>query len=75
MIEASYAPMAGAGAGEWIVATVAAVESSGVQLMMPGQNTASQKLYKRLDSASLSAGDQALCIRVSGTIVVLGKIV
>lgn len=75
MFEASNAPREGGGGGPYIVATVADVSAEGVALILPGQTSATQKRYKRLASASVGAGDPVLCARVSGTIVVLGKIV
>lgn len=75
MFEASNAPREGGGGGPLIVATVADVSAAGVALILPGQTTATQKRYKRLASATVAAGDPALCVRVSGTIVVLDKII
>jgi hypothetical protein len=57
-----------------MLATVYSASSSGVRLIFDGQDTASQKLYKRLNSASLSSGDRVLVAKASGTCVVLGKI-
>ena len=75
MFEASNVPREGGGGGPLIVATVADVSAAGVTLILPGQTSATQKRYKRLASASVAAGDAALCVRVSGTIVVLDKII
>lgn len=62
--------------GPLIVAAVGAVSASGTTLILPGQTAATQKKYRRLASAgSLAPGDLALCARVSGTYVILGKIV
>lgn len=55
-------------------ATVGEVTAEGVTLILPGQTQPTQKAYKRLSSATVSAGAQVLCIRTSGTIVVLGPI-
>ena len=55
-------------------ATAASVGAEGVTLILPGQTQPTQKAYKRLASANVSAGAQVLCIRTSGTIVVLGPI-
>lgn len=55
-------------------ATAASVGAEGVTLILPGQTQPTQKTYKRLASANVSAGAQVLCIRTSGTIVVLGTI-
>ena len=56
-------------------AQAAAVTADGVLLILPGQTTPTQKGAKRLASASVAAGDRVLCVRTSGTIVVLDKIV
>ncbi len=61
--------------GDKIVATVAAVSPAGVSLRLPENTVASQTYYQRLASANVAVGDQVLCLRVSGAIVVLGKIV
>lgn len=58
-----------------ITATVGSVEEDGVTLVLPGQTTATRKAYPRLASATIARGDRVLCVRTSGTIVVLGKIV
>lgn len=61
--------------GDKIVATVAAVSAAGVSLRLPENTVASQTYYQRLASANVAVGDQVLCLRVSGAIIVLGKIV
>lgn len=56
------------------MAEVGSVEADGVHLIFAGAD-ASQKGYKRLASAgTLAAGDIVLAASVSGTYVVLGKI-
>ena len=75
MFEANNAPREGGGGGPYIVATVSDVSAAGVALILPGQTTATQKHYKKLASAELGAGDTVLCVRVSGTIVILDKVV
>jgi hypothetical protein len=57
------------------IASVASIESGGASLLLPGTTTPTQKLYKRLASASIAAGDRVLCCHVSGTILILDKIV
>lgn len=61
--------------GDKIVATVAAVSAAGVSLRLPENTVASQTYYQRLANANVAVGDQVLCLRVSGAIIVLGKIV
>lgn len=56
-------------------AVVAEITAEGVTLILPGQTEATHKAYNRLASATVAAGDQVLCARDSGTIMVLGKIV
>ena len=49
--------------------------STGWALILDGQTTESQKLYKNLSSSgALSQGDRVLVARISGTFVILGKI-
>jgi len=57
------------------IATIASVESDGAALILPGTTAPTQKHYKRLASASFVAGDRVFCSRVSGTIIIVGKIV
>ena len=56
-------------------AQAAAVSADGVTLILPNQTQPTSKAYRRLASATITAGDRVLCARDSGTIVVLGKIV
>ena len=58
------------------VAEAGAVDAAGITLILPGASSASQKKYKRLACAgSIAAGDLVLCVKTSGTWVVLDKIV
>ena len=60
----------------FVVAEVGDYNSStGTTLIFPGQTTASQKRYKRLYNVSLSAGQKVLVAKLSGTYVILGRIV
>lgn len=62
--------------GQLFVATVGSYSSStGTTLIFPGQTEASQKRYKRLSNVSLSAGQKVLVAKLSGTYVILGRIV
>lgn len=67
-------PLMGGTMGEIFVATASAVSESGVSLLLAGQQQATRKTYRSLASAQISAGDQVICVRLSGTIVVLGRI-
>lgn len=60
--------------GELFVASCAAVTGEGVLLKLPGQTQATQKPYQKLESANVGTGDLLLCVRISGTILVLGRI-
>ena len=57
------------------LATVGSSNSSGVTLIFDGASTASTKRYKRLSSYSPTANDRVIVAKMSGTYVVLGKIV
>lgn len=60
--------------GEIFTAVAASISQTGVTLQLAGQPAPTQKAYKSLSSAVLAAGDPVLCVRISGTIVVLGRI-
>lgn len=55
--------------------TVGGVSASGVTIVFDGQTTATAKSYKRLASYSPAPGDRILAVKISGSYVVLGKIV
>ena len=56
-----------------IEATIGAVSSVGVTLILPGMTAPTQKSYEVFGNAdSLSSGDRVFCFRTSGTWVVLG---
>jgi len=57
------------------LATIGTVSSSGVTLIFDGQTTETAKSYKRLASYSPSAGQRVLVAKLSGSYVVLGRIV
>ena len=57
------------------LATVAGVSSYGVRLTLDGQSSAGSKQYKQLAGQSLSTGDRVLVAKVSGSYVIIGKIV
>lgn len=61
--------------GEFVLATVSAVDSNGVNLIFDGQTASSQKKYKLMKTGSqLAANDRVVCMKMSGTYVVLGAI-
>lgn len=70
-------PKAGEGGGsvEFCIATVDNYNSTtGTTLIFPGSSTPSTKRYHRVGSGSLSAGQRALCIKISGTWLIIGRI-
>lgn len=56
------------------IATIGTVSVAGCTLILEGQNTATAKSYRRLSSYAPTAGDRVLCARLSGSLVILGKI-
>lgn len=56
------------------IAYVQSASASGAALVLPGMTTATQKLYQMLSGVSVAAGDRVLCMRVSGTIIITGKL-
>ena len=69
-------PRAGEGGGsvEFCIATVDNYNSTtGTTLIFPGTSTPSTKRYKRTTSG-LSAGQRVLCIKISGTWLIIGRI-
>lgn len=59
---------------ELFLAKVSSTDSSGAALILPGTSAATQKKYKSLSGVTLSANDRVLCARVSGVIVIIGKL-
>lgn len=63
------------GRTELLLATVGNYNSStGTTLIFDGTDTATTKRYKRVGSASLSAGNRVLVAKISGTYLILGRI-
>lgn len=63
------------GRAELLLATVGNYNSStGTTLIFDGADTATTKRYKRVGSASLSAGNRVLVAKISGTYLILGRI-
>ena len=48
--------------------------STGAQLTLDGESSASTKRYKRLSPYTPAKGDRVLLAKVSGTYVILGKV-
>lgn len=60
---------------ELLLATVGSYSSTlGTTLIFDGADTATTKRYKRVGSASLSAGNRVLVAKISGTYLILGRI-
>lgn len=60
---------------ELLLATVGNYNSStGTTLIFDGADTATTKRYKRVGSASFSAGNRVLVAKISGTYLILGRI-
>ena len=60
---------------EFYLATVAAVSSGRASLTFDGETTATQKYYRHLASYSPTAGHRVLVVKISGTFVILGRVV
>lgn len=60
--------------GEIFLATAGAINEVGVSLVLAGQTAPTKKFYKSLASARISTGDPVICTRISGTIIILGKL-
>lgn len=56
-------------------ATVVASSAQGVKIRIDGEAKAGEKYYKRLASYAPVINDRVYFIRVSGTILILGKVV
>lgn len=48
---------------------------TGDKVKFDGEATASNKIYKKLNNITLSENDRVLLAQVSGTFIILGKIV
>lgn len=47
----------------------------GGKVKFDGQSTVSQKVYKKLNGITLADNDRVLMLKISGTHIILGKIV
>lgn len=64
------------GDSPFFVATVSDISSLGISISMASGMPALKKQYKHLENgSSYMKGDRVLCAKVSGTYVILGKIV
>jgi hypothetical protein len=62
------------GKRQFAVGTVVSVSTSGVSVAIEGDGTSSAKKYKRNLDVAFSAGDRVLCVRISGTYVIVCRI-
>lgn len=61
--------------GQVFTAKAATVTADGISLILPGQSAATQKHYRRLATGGIvAAGDMVLCVKTSGTYVVIGAV-
>lgn len=61
---------------ELLLATVGTRTTAGVTLILDGQSEATTKRYKSISTGvTLAAGNRVLVARISGTYLVIGKIV
>ena len=60
---------------DFYLATVAAISSGRASLTFDGETTATQKYYRHLASYSPVAGHRVLVVKISGTYVILGRVV
>ena len=59
---------------EVYLGTVESVSSSGIEITLDGQTEPMQKKYRMLLGPELQTGARVMCIKISGTYVVLGAI-
>lgn len=57
------------------LATVTSLSGSNPMIRFDGESVASSKAYKRLGSYSATVGDRVLLATISGTYVILGKVI
>lgn len=57
------------------IATVVAVNSSGITLRFSGEQHSGQKAYRRIEACTAGVNDRVLVANIGGSAVVLGKIV
>lgn len=61
---------------ELLIASVGNYDSSwGATLILPGSTTPTTKRYKQISGLSISSGDRVLVAKISGTYVIIGRIV
>ena len=61
---------------ELLIASVGNYDSSwGATLILPGSSAATTKRYKRIDGLTIASGDRVLAAKISGTYVIIGRIV
>lgn len=59
----------------FVTATVNSVNAEGCTVTFAGETAATQKRYKRLESANVVQGDRVLMLRMGTTFLIIGKII
>lgn len=59
---------------EFLFATADTFRPNGTKLLFDGQSEYTEKSYKKLASATYSAGDRVLVMKVNGTYLILGRV-
>ena len=54
---------------------VTATNSSGTRIRFDGEESATQKRYMRLSSYTPVVGDRVMLVEISGTYVIIGKVI
>ena len=72
----NFEPAAAGRRAELLLASVGTSTTAGTTLIFDGGASATTKTYKRIDNGvALAAGDRVLVARISGSYVIIGKIV
>lgn len=58
-----------------MIATVADYSSNGSTLYLPGSSEPTTKRYKRISGLTIATNDRVLVAKISGTYVIIGRIV
>lgn len=56
------------------LAEVVSTDSSGTKIKFYGEETASQKKYKRINTYTPASGDKVLMVNVNGSFLIIGKV-
>lgn len=76
MMDDIFTPEPADSSNKYRLATVTSLSSGNPLVKFDGETAASQKLYKRLASySSPLVNDRVLLLQISGTYIILGKVV